>query len=39
MFDHAGIHVADLARSRRCYTSALAPLGVVERSVRPDAVG
>ncbi len=39
MIDHTGIHVSDLARSRRFYTRALAPLGVVERSVRDDAVG
>ena len=39
MIDHTSIHVSDLARSRRFYTRALAPLGVVERSVRDDAVG
>ncbi|MGE8319670.1 MAG: VOC family protein [Comamonas sp.] len=39
MIDHTGIHVSDLACSRRFYTAALAPLGMVERSVRDDAVG
>jgi len=30
MFDHLGITVADLERSRRFYASTLAPLGIVE---------
>jgi catechol 2,3-dioxygenase-like lactoylglutathione lyase family enzyme len=29
MFDHIGVHVLDLARTRAFYTGALAPLGFV----------
>ena len=39
MFDHISFGVHDIARSRRFYDSALAPLGFVALSVGDDSLG
>jgi catechol 2,3-dioxygenase-like lactoylglutathione lyase family enzyme len=39
MFDHVGITVSDLERSRAFYAAVLAPLGAQELVEGPEAVG
>ena len=39
MFDHVGITVSDLERSRAFYAAVLAPLGAQELMEGPEAVG
>ncbi|MGA2493219.1 MAG: VOC family protein [Roseiarcus sp.] len=39
MFDHVSLGVRDIARSRRFYDSALAPLGFVALSDADDSLG
>jgi catechol 2,3-dioxygenase-like lactoylglutathione lyase family enzyme len=39
MFDHVGLTVADLERSRAFYRAALAPLGVTELAAYEGGVG
>ena len=38
MFDHVGIAVSDLERSRQFYAAALGPLGITERMQFPNVV-